>query len=272
MKKFLRGILTILIIMGLMVLGISFSINNFVVDTTKVMVKKTVADGINEVIKDYEEDIPKEVLTEVTAVIQDSKELEEMIDTVLEKGIDLLLFKDNNEKIDVAGELDTLINESEKILNNHGITVTKEQKEELKSLVSNEELNDTFNTAINEAREEMPDDVKNVINVYSTITSTSFKIVLISIIVVLLILIAMLHKSLYKWLGNLAVGTLVTGICYAIMPLGIDVISKELASEGVVLSGSAFANFGYVMIGIGILSIIIKIILGNILNKNDSKC
>ena len=111
--------------------------------------------------------------------------------------MDILSGKDV-EDLDISKELENIINNSEDVLKEYGITISEEDKKELLNEVSGEEINKTFNESVMEFKKEMTSEDKTILNIFSFITSTSFKLMLIGGVIVLLVLIALLKKSFYN--------------------------------------------------------------------------
>lgn len=268
MKKFLIGLLMIIMTLAFIALGISFT------------VEKTITENIGAVIK---EEITKEIVKEVaiktnvdkeevkkglTKVLEKNKDLQKTLEGSLDKAMDILSGKDV-EDLDISKELENIINNSEDVLKEYGITITKEEKQELLDMVNSEEINQEFQNVVKEVQEEIPASAKTAIDAFNFLRSATFKSILIVSIVVILLCIALLKKSYYKWLGNLSEATIVSGIFYSIVvPLFINVVNSDIASEhNIMLSSASMNRYGYVLLGIGIVSLILTIVFSKILNQ-----
>lgn len=271
MKGFLRGLLTIWITILLIIFGLVLSIKSILIDTADTMIKKEISNNIVSEIKNYEnEEISEEVITEVKDTIENNKEIKKIIDTYFDKALDILV-NDSAEKIDVSNDLNILIDEGEKILNDNGITITEEEKKELLSMVSTDEVNNLVNNTIVEVKENLTSETKIVLDTYKFLTSNTFKLILVSLIIISLLLIALLKRSYYKWLSNFGSSSIVAGLIVgALLPFSISTILSSIETEEIVISTSSLNTYGYILIAIGMLSIILNIVISKILSKDKN--
>lgn len=268
MKKFLIGLLTIIITLAFIALGISFTIEKTITDNIGGIVKEEIT---NEIVKEVasKTNVDKEeIKKELNKVLEKNDALQKTLEDSLDKAMDILSGKEVGD-LNLSKELEEVINNSEGVLKEYGITITKEEKQELLDMVNSEEINQEFQKVVKEVQEDMPASAKTAIDLFNFIRSTTFKSILIISIVVLLLCIALLKKSYYKWLGNLSEATLVSGIFYSfIIPLFVNFISNDLASErNITLSVVSMNTYGYILIGIGVVSLILNIVFSKTLNQ-----
>ena len=258
MRKFLIGILTLLITIALIGLGLTLNLKSMILDTTDIILRKEITNDLAEYIGDNTEYNKEEVKESIDKFLNENELIKNIVGTYMDKFIDAL---------DLSRELENIINESEPILKEYGITIFEEDKNELLSEISGEEINKTFNESVMEFKNEMTSEDKMFLDIFGFITSTSFKLMVIGGIIVLLILIALLKKSYYKWLSNFGGALIFSGIVLGILiPLLMDVVIKEIG-EDFILSYSSFSTYGYISIGIGVVLIIISIFIPKIINK-----
>ncbi len=271
MKKFLIGILTILLTLVFLVLGISLTIEKTITENVSTVVKTTITEEIvKEVAKNAKVD-EKAVKQELAKVLEKNEALNKTLEDSLDKAMDMLSGK-QVEDFNFSKELEDVINNSEDVLKDYGITITEKEKEELIEMVNSEELNNELKETIQEAQESIPESAKTAIDAFNFIRSTTFKVILIVGIGVILFLIALLKKSCFKWLSNLGVVTLICGIFYSVaITYAVDIVSKELAlsSKNITLSISAMNSYGYALLGIGIVSLILNIVLAKTVKQSE---
>lgn len=272
LKKFIIGLLMIIMTLAIIALGVSFTI------------EKTITENIGTVIK---EEITKEIVREVASktnvdkeeikkglnkVLEENKALQKTLDESLDKAMDILSGKDVKD-LDFSKELEDVIHNSEDVLKEYGIIITKEEKQELLDMVNSEEMNKELQSVVKEVQEDMPTSAKTVIDAFNFVRSTTFKSIIIVGIVVILLCIALLKKSTYKWLGNLSEATIMSGIFYSvIVPLFINVVNNDMASEhNIILSASSMNMYGYVLIGIGVVALILNTVLSKTLGVKQEK-
>lgn len=267
MKKLLIGILTLLMFIALVCLGLVFNVKNLIVDTVDVVLKKEITNEIVDYIGDNTNYNKDEVKKSIDKVLSENESIKKTVNTYMDKFMDIMNDK-KVENIDLSKELESIINDSEPILKEYGITISEKDKQEILEAASSEEINKAFNETITEFKTDMPSEAKMALDIFNFVTSTTFKLILIGSIVLILILIAILKKSYYKWLSNFGGSLILSGIIIGLLiPIAIDAISKEL-EDGIVLSYNSFSTYGYISIGIGIVAIILNIVIPKIINKN----
>ena len=97
----------------------------------------------------------------------------------------------------------------------------------------------------------------------------TFKVMLCGVILLDLLFIALLKKSPYKWLSNLGGSSLIVGLFIGfVIPLSIDKLLKTLDNENLfAFNTEALANYGYVLIGIGIVAYVLEFTLKKTIEK-----
>lgn len=272
MKKFLIGLLMIIMTLAFIALGISFTIEKTITENIITIVKEEITNEIVREVANKTNVDKEEVKKGLNKVLEENKALQKTLDESLDKAMDILSGKDVKD-LDLSKELEDVINNSEEVLKEYGITITKEEKQELLDMVNSEEVNKEFQSVVKEVQEDMPASAKTAIDAFNFVRSTTFKSILIVGIVVILICIALLKKSYYKWLGNLSEATIMSGIFYSvIVPLFINVVNSDMASEhNITLSATSMNKYGYVLIGIGIVSLILNIVLSKTLHTKTEE-
>lgn len=273
MKGFIRGLLTIFIMISLIIFGLVNSIKEVMVDATEKTVKREIKTGVLDIVENYVQDtesVSEEVISKVEEEIDKNPNIKKLMDDYYDKIIGVLSGKEESIEIDAVKEIENLINDSEEILKDYGVTLTEEDKKEMLSVVSSSEVNTIVNDAIVDVKNNMSSDVKAVINTYAFISGT-FKIVLVAMVVVSLVFIALLKKSFYRWLTNLGIASLVSGVVVGvILPMIISVIIEGVASDGgLEVSTSSLNTYGYGLIILGVVAIIGNIIISKIENKRN---
>lgn len=274
MKKFLRGLLTFLLTILFIVLGFVFSFKSMIVNTADQLVKKEMTDFLVTTMKEQTEiPVEEETIEKIKNTIQENESVQNLFNTYFDKIMNVLSSENPNETINISENLDSLLTDGENILKEYGITLTKEDKEELEKLVSSEELNTFVNETLVEAKEEMPVQAREAIRIYQFVMGTTFKIILIGLILLDLLCIALLKKSCYKWLSNLGGATLMTGLFMGIaLPIIMTNLIKAIDNQNVfAIDTHALSMYGYILIGIGVLSYILEFIVKKVLVSEPNK-
>jgi len=271
MKGFLRGILTIWITVLLMAFTLLLSIKGIIINTADTMVKKELTDNVvNSIVSNSSSDISDEVIDEVKDTIENNPDIKKMMDKYYDQALDILSDESSQKKIDVSKDLNGIIDEGEKILNNHGITLTEEQKEELNTIASSEEVNQLVNDTIQEAKEDLPSGTRGMLKTYKSLTSGTMKVGVILLIIVSLVLIALLKKSYYKWLSNFGGASVVSGIMIGVvLPFLFNTLLNIVeAEDDLGISISSLNTNGYILIFLGVIAIALNMIIPKFMNRN----
>ena len=266
MKKFLISILTLIITLALIVLGLTFNLKSIIIDTTDIILKKEITNQITDYLADNTDYNKEDIKKSIDKVLNENELIKKTVDTYLNKFMDVLNDKEVTD-IDLSQELESIINDCEPILKEYGITISEEDKKELLDVVSGEEINKTFNESVLEFKNEMTSEDKTILNIFNFITSTNFKLMLISGTIILLGFIALLKKSFYKWLSNFGGALVFSGIVLGILiHILLDTIMKEMGTD-IIVFYSSLSTYGYVSIGIGVILIVINILIPKMINK-----
>lgn len=269
MKGFMRGILTIFITIMLICFAIVNSMKEVLIDTTDKIVKKEIKTSVLELVETYvseNDNVDDDVLSKVEREVDNNSDIKKLMDKYYDKIFNILSGSEEIIEIDATKEIENLIADSEKILKDYGISLTEEDKKELLSVVSSDEVNKIVNDAIVEVKSNMSSDVMTLINTYSFLTSPIFKVILIVLVVVSLLFIALLKKSFFGWLANFGISSIVAGITVGIiLPMLVKVITDGIKTYGNLdISISILNIYGYIFIIIGILSIVTKVIISKV--------
>ena len=171
--------------------------------------------------------------------------------------------------LDISLEIEELVDETVEVLKDYDINLTDDDKKEIMNIVNSADVNDNINTAIGDLAKEISAENKTALDVYNFITGTTFKIILIGVIIICVALIALIKKSVYKWLIDLGVAGLTVGATISfLIPMIIDWL-MDLASEneGIVISVTSLTTYGYIWIGIGLVAVVGNFVLNKVLNK-----
>lgn len=269
MKKVLIGILTFAVTIAFIILGVAMNMENSIMDTVSVIVKEQFTNGVADYLKDNTDLDIEKVKNVMTKVMEENDTIKNKVDSYFDRFMNIIVGKDTQE-INLATELESIIDESEDTLKDYGVTISEEDKDKLISTVASDKVNKTLNDSILKIKDKMPSEAKTAVNAFNFMRSTSFIAMMIIIILVALILIAILKKSFYKWLGNFSTATIISGILIGIfLPVLMSAAVKTLGSS-VSISTNAFSTYGYVLIGLGVGAIIINVIISKLKEKRKN--
>lgn len=271
MKRIIIGLLTMFLTIFILTFGVSLNLKSTIIDTMDGVIKNEIAKNVIDVAAEEIGVDKNKVKKELDEVLEKNDDIKKVMDTYYDKFINIILDKEQAEDIDLSKEMDNLLDIGENILKDQGINLTEEMRSELKSVVSSSEVNKVFNEAIEEVKQDLPQEIKRGVEIYDFITGTSFRLILIGLILLAIVLIAILKKSIYKWLANLGTACIINGIMLGLaMPSVVDWIIREFAKEETIaISMHAFEQFGITTLVIGIIAIIGNIILSKVLDKDE---
>ncbi len=276
--SFLTLILTILI--SLLIVSITFK---------DLLIEDILYEGFKSTIinKDYKEknttldDIITEdgVITDNDFVneILESPEIKELVNKYLDKIITTIA--DENISVDELNEFNlnqdmiNYIKENKEVLSEKtGIEITDEMIEEASEKLEEIDTKKIVKQTVVNVRNNLSPQEKQLLKAYNFITSSALKIYLIIGIVIILLLIAIIKKSLYKWIRNLSNAMTLAGIGTLIMSKGLEIIISKMlqVQETIKLESMSTLSMKVLICGV-IVYIIYKLISIFIVKENKNE-
>ena len=263
-KKIVLGLLNLILFSLVFMLVFSFSLKNFF---SEAFFSSLVREKLSsELTSDLEEDSKiKEVL--------ESKEANEFIDDYINKTLDGIVDTSSLSDINMGDDLLTFIKENKSRLEEEiGASIPMDKVEELLQSDSYKKLESSYRESVKEVSYSVPESQKKLIKLYNFILSVKFKIIVSILMIIILILMALLEKSLYKWLKYLGVAAILSGVFIGIMiviaRIGVDYIT-ESTSYNINFSFDHMLVCGAATFIIGIVIYIIYKIGDNISRKKE---
>lgn len=268
MKKILIRLLTIWIILLLFIFGIILNMKVVLLNTMNQLIKKELENNIINIIKQENLEEENQIKEELKKSFENNDSIKNIMNAYLDTIVDMIN-NDTKPNINIKSDVENLIETSQNILQEYGITLTEEEKNEILSVVSSNEINDLLNEEITNIKKDIPKEIKTFFKVYEILTSTTFKICIGVLLVVSLLFIGLLKKSYYKWLSNLGEASLITGLFLAILfPICLNYIVMQLTIENAItIPIISIKNYGYACFAFGIIEIILTIVISKIAMK-----
>lgn len=270
LKKFLISILSLMLVMDMVVLGLTWNLKSAITDlASSVVIEETRTEVTNELSKYV--DMPKEELeAKLDEVIFENEKLKELTNNVYDAIIDAAA-KGENVDVDFSDDFIGFIDSANSYLKDYDIELTEEEINELKTYAKSPELNREINETINEFRGETPQEVIDALKTFDFVTSLEFNACLIGGAVVILVLIALLKKSYYKWLVNYSVAGIVSGIFASfLIPVLFDIVMRE-AELNIKFGLEGFKTYGYIALATGVIALVLHNVLRVKLDKKALK-
>ena len=259
-KKILIGLLVLLLMDMIVALAISFNLKQIIIDgvireaiTERITKKEYKAP--NDIISD--EQIDQVVDDERVREIMKTPEMQELMNKYLDQTIDGLIDEENINEVEIEKDIVNFLKENKSVIEKQvGKEVTDEMLENAVSQLETKDMSNAYKQAIRNASKNMTKEEKQVLKGYSTIISTKFKIWMFIGILIDLILIALLQKSLYKWIKTFGKTMLVSGVGIVLMSIIVSAIVKGAAN----INSFNTTNLTITGVVIAILGLIIVIV------------
>lgn len=278
MKKFITIILTLLITFFTCVLCFSFGVKDMIIDTlAKDVVKKEISSIVIDAIEKNHDNINYEVMNEIETNVGNSYEMTIITEKYLD-GIVKSIMKD--EEIIVPSTTDdiiNLINENESVLAEAGVEITSLDKDKISNfLISDGRLDKVYKNVVRQMKNNLSNKEIMFVNIYDKITTNTFRWMVLSIIILIILIIALIKKSYYRWLYDLGVSFVLSGIILAlVIPLLSGFISKIISDKiimaSIKINFNPLINTGYLCFVLCALSIVIYLIGNKLTRYTNSK-
>lgn len=278
MRKFITIILTLLITFFTCILCFSFCVKDMIIDTLKKdVVKKEISSIVIDAIEKNHDNINYEVMNEIETNVRNSYEMTIITEKYLD-GIVKSIMED--EEIIVPSTTDdiiNLINENESVLAEAGVEITSLDKDKISDfLISDGRLDRVYKNVVRQIRNSLSNKEVMLVNVYDKITTNTFRWMVLSIIILIILIIALIKKSYYRWLYDLGVSFVLSGIILAlVIPLLSGFISKIISDKiimaSIKINFNPLINTGYLCFVLCALSIVIYLIGNKLTRYTNSK-
>ena len=266
LKKIALVLLNFVLFSLVFMLIFSFSLKNFF---SEAFLSGIVREKLSsELTSDLDDDSKiKEVL--------ESEEANKFINDYINKTLDGVVDNSSLNDINISDDLLAFIRENKSELEKEiGVSIPMDKVEELLQSDSYKELENSYKNTVKEVSNSVPESQKKLIKLYNFLLSIKFKVIVSILIIIILVLMALLEKSLYKWLKYLGSATILSGIFIGIMiiiaRIGVDYITEN-TSYNINFKIDHMIVCGVVTFIIGIVIYIIYKIIDNISRKKEVK-
>ena len=271
-KKILIGLLVLLLMDMIVLLALSFNVKKIIVDG---VIKEIVTQRIS--IPEYKapnnlissEQIDNTVEDERVREILKTPEMQELMNSYLDKTIDGLIDEENIDEVEIEKDIVNFLKENKSVIEKQvGKEVTDEMIENAVAQLDSKDLSNAYKQALQNASRNMTKEEKRVLKGYKTLTSNKLKIWMIIGILVDLLLIALLQKSFYKWIKTFGKTMLVSGIGIIIMSIISSLIVKNVANIKN-FNTSSLTTTGIIIAVVGLVIYIVYKVVEKITNKKE---
>ena len=259
MKKFICGLLTVLLIILSSTLIFSFNFKKIVVNTiSNGIVKKEIIDSIDEVVSNFDEVNYDNVINEIKDNIENSEVIDNVTLDIFDEVMGYLNDGDDISIVNIDDEIEKIIDENSDILQEHGIEITEEDKQEIiDSVIIDDFVNDKIEEEIISVKDNMSSEELFVLTIYDVLTSSVLQVGLMVGILLLIFIIGLIKRSFYKWMINVGIALTCVGIVDVIfMPFVVNLL-LSLSNMDIVIDIGGIVTSGYIALGVGIVLIIV---------------
>lgn len=227
-KKIIIALLNILLIDLIIILVLNCTIKKLLVDELLIESFKQNNPLISENVTSNSPFIINNKVLEKTLEDEEVKEmLSEFIDDVISN-----ISKEEQDNINIE-ELEKKVIEYTKehkkeLEEKTGVEITDEMINEASKLLNDGDVKKSFEQEINNYKNNITKEEKMALKFYNFITSKDLRTIIIILIIVNILLIALLQKSIYKWIKNLSRAMYISGLSIVILGLAIKYLISTL--------------------------------------------
>jgi len=227
-KKIIIALLNILLIDLIIILVLNCTIKKLLVDELLIESFKQNNPLISENVTSNSPFIINNKVLEKTLEDEEVKEmLSEFIDDVISN-----ISKEEQDNINIE-ELEKKVIEYTKehkkeLEEKTGVEITDEMINEASKLLNDGDVKKSFEQEINNYKNNITKEEKMALKFYNFITSKDLRTIIIILIIVNILLIAILQKSIYKWIKNLSRAMYISGLSIVILGLAIKYLISTL--------------------------------------------
>ena len=274
--QFLKGlckcILGFLIGASMILIILSFSVKGLFSDIilkSSTIATKIASDELAENVK-----TGNEVIDEKVQELLKDKELKALVEKYIDKTLEGLVSEEALSDVNIEKDIIQFVQDHEDLIEEKlGVEIKEEYYEEAKNQEEYHEITNEYKKAIQSSREQMPDELKEVVKYFNFFLTMKCRLILFSILIISTILMALLQKSYFKWISTLAIFAISNGILLLVMSFAFDAIMNYIVKEV-----NGVSNFGTSVLTknslITLISGVIVLIIYKIVekeSKNKSK-
>ncbi len=287
MKKFLNGLLTLLLGIFIFILLFSFYgkmlFSGFITDFLKGVSTNIVDE--NFVVADKKVNDSK-IKVEKYLTLGDLVSSSEYKELLKDKGVQEILQKyidsaisgvvDPNSLEDVNLEEDLvnyLIENKDELKRKYNIDISDEDIKKMQEDGTFKDIKDNYIKSVETASASLSKFQKSLIKAYTFLCSVSFKILMIVLIIIDLVLISILERSLYKWINILGINLVTCGVLNIILGIILHFSINGIIARlnlGLRFNMLKISLVGLIAAIIGGIFMVVYFAIKRIVDKNES--
>lgn len=258
-RKICIGFLNFILIDLIVFLILNLSLKNFIINDVLIEAIKSNNEIVNYIDSS---DIPlisnneiiQETLNDESMREYANEFFDEMINNISNEDLENITTLEFQQKV-----IEYIKNNKETLNEKTNIEITDEMINELNEQLNDVDLQKSINQQINNYKQNLTKEEKIALKVFDFINSKKLRIIIIISIIIDICLIALLHKSVYKWIKNLSYSMIISGLSIVVFAMSIKYIITNITT--IIINTNSISNLGLITLIFGIIIQIIYIIM-----------
>lgn len=273
MRKFGIIMFSIISIMMITLLSISFSMRNMVVSTlSDTIVKEKVVDEITSLIYSTLGDVSEEDFASIKKEIENNENLKIITEKYFDSAtFDLVESNANIKAPDITDEAESLLEDIlKKIESDRGIVIPENQKKKLiDDFINEENLENVYNKIIMTLKNNDDKTVSEIVYIYNFFTNATVRLIFEITLALCIIFMFLLAKPKRAIMLSVGLTLSLSGILMAVVLVPLfnfvgDAIAGQFINKTNVIETGFLSKVGYIQIIISIILLVVyKIITKN---------
>lgn len=241
LKIIVSGLLSVLLTNLILLLILNCTLKSFLIEDVLIgsltSNNETLdTDDISEIKKETES-IPILSNNELINEALEDKEIKRMVDEFVSEIMISIAEEDANDinVEDIERKMtEYLKNHKEELSSKIGYEITDEMINEVSETMDNVDTKNAINQSVENVKNSLTKEERMALKVFNIIVSTKIRLIIIALILLDIILIALVQKSTYKWIKNLASSMIMAGLSVIILTLAVKYIVASLTLISIV--------------------------------------
>lgn len=274
-KKILIGLLNIILIDLIVLLIINLSLKSFIIKD--IVIESVKSDNqlinINNNGNVPENNTEEEPIITNNKVIQEILEDEEMQEYLSDFIDDLVENMSEEEMENISTEeiqkkvTEYLKKHKEELSEKTGVEITDEMIDKSNEMLSDVDVQKSIDQQISNYKDNLTKEEKMALRVFNFINSVKLRLIIIISILLDILIIALLQKSIYKWIKNLSYAMFISGLSIVILITSIKYFVSRITN--VVINTESILTLGIITLVFGIIILIVyKIMTKHYIKEN----
>lgn len=275
-KKILIGLLNIILIDLIVLLIINLSLKSFIIKD--IVIESVKSDNqlinINNNGNVPENNTEEELIITNNKVIQEILEDEEMQEYLSDFIDDLVENMSEEETENISTEeiqkkvTEYLKKHKEELSEKTGVEISDEMIDKSNEMLSDVDVQKSIDQQISNYKNNLTKEEKIALKAFNFINSEKLRLIIIISILLDILIIALLQKSIYKWIKNLSYAMFISGLSIVILITSIKYFVSRITN--VVINTESILTLGIITLVFGIIILIVyKIMTKHYIKENE---